>query len=81
VARFFGEPKEPKNFSRLKVGSAVEAQIVFGMVAEMKKLEVEVKYIEVPGGSHTNIAGPNMPALFEFFDTHRKHGEPASTRN
>jgi predicted peptidase len=52
-----------------------------GMVAEMKKLGVEVKYIEVPGGSHTNIAGPNIPALFEFFDTHRKHGEPASARN
>jgi dipeptidyl aminopeptidase/acylaminoacyl peptidase len=42
------------------------------MVAAMKKLGVEVKYIEVPGGSHTSVAGPNIPAIFDFFDTHRK---------
>jgi predicted esterase len=42
------------------------------MVAEMKKLGVEVKYIEVPGGSHTSVPGPNMAAIFDFFDAHRK---------
>lgn len=42
------------------------------MVAEMKKLGVEVKYIEVPGGNHTDIAVPNLPAIFDFFDAHRK---------
>ena len=42
------------------------------MVAEMKKLGVEVKYIEVPGGNHTDIAVPNLPAIFDFFDSHRK---------
>jgi len=42
------------------------------MVAEMKRLGTEVKYIEVPGGSHTNVPGPNMPAIFDFFDTHKK---------
>lgn len=42
------------------------------MVAEMKKLGVEVKYIEVPGGNHTDIAVPNLPAIFEFFNAHRK---------
>ena len=42
------------------------------MVAEMKRLGVEVKYIEVPGGSHTDIAGPNMAAIFDFFDAHAK---------
>jgi predicted peptidase len=42
------------------------------MVAEMKKLGVEVKYIEVPGGSHINVPGPNMAAIFDFFDAHRK---------
>jgi predicted esterase len=42
------------------------------MVAEMKKLGVEVKYIEVPGGNHTDIAVPNLPVIFDFFDTHRK---------
>jgi predicted peptidase len=42
------------------------------MVAEMKKLGVEVKYIEVPGGNHGNVAGTNMAAIFDFFDAHRK---------
>ncbi|HEV3042106.1 MAG TPA: prolyl oligopeptidase family serine peptidase [Candidatus Angelobacter sp.] len=42
------------------------------MVAEMKKLGFEVKYIEVPGGNHGNVAAPNMAAIFDFFDAHRK---------
>ena len=42
------------------------------MVAAMKKLNVEVKYIEVPGGSHTDVAAPNMAAIFDFFEAHRK---------
>ena len=42
------------------------------MVAAMNKLGVEVKYIEVPGGSHVDVAGPNMAAIFDFFDAHRK---------
>ncbi len=41
------------------------------MVAEMKKLGVDVKYIEVPGCSHTSVPGPNMSAIFDFFDTHK----------
>ena len=47
------------------------------MVEQMKKLGVEVKYIEVPGGNHVNVAGPNMAAIFDFFDAHRK-GQAAS---
>src|SRR5579872_157061 len=42
------------------------------MVAEMKKLGVEVQYIEVPGGNHINVAGMNMAAIFDFFDAHKK---------
>jgi predicted esterase len=42
------------------------------MVAAMKKLGVEVKYIEVPGGSHIDVAGPNMAAIFDFFEAHHK---------
>jgi len=45
------------------------------MVEEMKRLGIEVKYIEVPGGSHTNVPGPNMAAIFDFFDTHKKAAE------
>jgi len=42
------------------------------MVDAMKKLGVEVKYIEVPGGTHGDVAAPNMSAIFDFFDSHRK---------
>lgn len=44
------------------------------MVDAMKKLGVDVKYIEVPGGSHISVAGSNMAAIFDFFDAHRKGG-------
>lgn len=50
------------------------------MVAEMKKLGVDVKYIEVPGGSHTSVPGPNMSAIFDFFDTHKKSMEASGAQ-
>jgi len=49
------------------------------MVAEMNKLNVEVKYIEVPGGNHINVAGPNMAAIFDFFDAHKKGSSAAAS--
>jgi predicted esterase len=42
------------------------------MVAEMKKLGVEHRYIEVAGGDHSNIVEPNLAAVLDFFDAHRK---------
>jgi len=42
------------------------------MVAEMKRLGMQVQYIEVPGGTHTDVVAPNLPAAFAFFDGHRK---------
>ncbi len=42
------------------------------MVAEMKKLGVEVNYVEVPGGNHVNVVAPNLPGMFDFFNAHRK---------
>jgi dienelactone hydrolase len=47
------------------------------MVEAAKKLGIEVKYIEVPGGTHGDVAAPNMSAIFDFFDAHRK-GKPAT---
>jgi predicted esterase len=47
------------------------------MVEAAKKLGIEINYIEVPGGSHTDVPGPNMSAIFDFFDAHRK-GKPAT---
>ncbi|HXU35459.1 MAG TPA: prolyl oligopeptidase family serine peptidase, partial [Blastocatellia bacterium] len=44
------------------------------MVAEGKKLGAEIKYIEVPGGDHLNVVIPNFPAVFEWFDSHKRKG-------
>jgi poly(3-hydroxybutyrate) depolymerase len=48
------------------------------MVAKMKDLGIEVKYIEVPGGSHSGVVAPNLAAVIEFFDAHRKRIRPTS---
>jgi predicted peptidase len=42
------------------------------MVAKMKELGIEVKYVEVPGGNHGSVVAPNFAAMFDFFDAHRK---------
>ena len=48
------------------------------MVAAMNKFGTEVKFIVVPGGSHVSVPGPNMPAIFDFFDAHSKVAAAAS---
>lgn len=42
------------------------------MVQALKKLGVDHVYVEVPGGNHTDIAVPNLPAMFEFFRTKQR---------
>jgi len=42
------------------------------MVEALKKLGVDHRYIEVPGGNHMNVVQPNFAAVFEFFNQHRK---------
>jgi poly(3-hydroxybutyrate) depolymerase len=42
------------------------------MVAKLKELGTEVKYIEVPGGLHSDVVAPNIAAAIEFFDAHKK---------
>ena len=42
------------------------------MVAEMKKLGMDVTYLEVPGGSHVDVVMPNLPKVFEFLATKRR---------
>jgi predicted esterase len=42
------------------------------MVAKMKELGIDVNYIEVPGGTHSDVVAPNFAAMFEFFNAHRK---------
>jgi predicted esterase len=48
------------------------------MVAAMKKLGVDVQYIEVPGGNHIDVVVPNLKPAFDFFDSKRK--QTASTQ-
>jgi poly(3-hydroxybutyrate) depolymerase len=50
------------------------------MVAELKKLGAEVTYIEVPGGKHTDVVVPNLPAVFDFLAAHRKGATPGPAR-
>ena len=42
------------------------------MVAKLKALGTEHTYIEVPGGLHSDVVAPNLAAIVEFFDAHRK---------
>jgi poly(3-hydroxybutyrate) depolymerase len=42
------------------------------MVAEMRKQGVDVTYIEVPGGNHTDVVVPNLPKVLECLATKRR---------
>ena len=42
------------------------------MVAALKKAGADVTYIEVPGGSHTDVVVPNLPQAFEFMAAQKK---------
>lgn len=48
------------------------------MVAKLKELGTEHKYIEVPGGLHSDVVAPNLAAIVEFFNTHKKSVKPQS---
>ncbi len=49
------------------------------MVAALKKANASVTYVEVPGGSHTDVVVPNLPQAFEFLAAQRK-GAAAGTK-
>jgi poly(3-hydroxybutyrate) depolymerase len=42
------------------------------MVAKLKELGVEHQYVEVPGGLHSDVVGPSLAAVIDFFDAHKK---------
>jgi predicted peptidase len=48
------------------------------MVNMGKKLGAEIKYIEVPGGDHGSVVAPNFPAVFDWFDTHKRKNAAAA---
>ena len=49
------------------------------MVAALKKAGANVTYLEIPGGSHTDMVVPNLPKAFEFLAGQRK-GAPVATQ-
>jgi len=48
------------------------------MVAKLQSLGVEHKYIEVAGGLHSDVVAPNVAAIVDFFDAHRKMARSTS---
>lgn len=44
------------------------------MVAALKKLNASVTYLEVAGGSHTDIVVPNLELAFDFLASQKKAG-------
>jgi poly(3-hydroxybutyrate) depolymerase len=48
------------------------------MVAKLKQLGVDFKYIEVPGGLHGDVVAPNVAAVIDFFDAHKKSAKSTS---
>ncbi|MEK7830949.1 MAG: prolyl oligopeptidase family serine peptidase, partial [Acidobacteriota bacterium] len=48
------------------------------MVKAGKELGIEIKYIEVPGGNHTDIAVPGFKDIFDWFDAHKRQPKAAA---
>ena len=48
------------------------------MAAKLKELGTEFKYIEVPGGLHSDVVAPNIAAVIDFFDAHKKSAKSTS---
>ncbi len=50
------------------------------MVAELKKLNGNVTYLEVAGGSHTDVVVPNLERAFQFMVSQKKKAAVISTK-
>lgn len=49
------------------------------VVAAGKKLNMEIKYIEVPKGSHGSVVAPHFKDVFDWFDAHKR--KPAEEKS
>lgn len=47
------------------------------MVNAAKNLGTEIKYIEIPGGNHVDVAAATFKDVFDWFDTHRRKSADA----
>jgi predicted esterase len=48
------------------------------MVKAAQELGIKIKYIEVPGGNHTDIAVPAQKDIFDWFDAHKRQPSAAA---
>lgn len=48
------------------------------MVKAGEALGIKIKYIEVPGGDHINIAVPGFKDIFDWFDAHKRQPKAAT---
>ena len=65
-------PRTPQFIVHGDADATVSVERSRSMVAALAKLGVEHQYVEVPGGTHSNVIGPNLKGMFDFFDKHRK---------
>jgi predicted esterase len=50
------------------------------MVAALKKLGADVTYLEIKGGSHTDVVVPNLELAFDFLSTQKKKTTPSTSK-
>ncbi|HEU4388212.1 MAG TPA: prolyl oligopeptidase family serine peptidase [Blastocatellia bacterium] len=48
------------------------------MVEAGRKLNTEIKYIEIPGGDHVSVALRTFGEVFDWFDAHKRNGAEAA---
>src|SRR5215469_17011139 len=79
-----GDPKKMNRIARIPElvvhgdnDNTVPVQRSRDMVEAGKKIGVEIRYIEVPGGTHVGVAVPAFKNIFDWFDAHRRKPESA----
>lgn len=50
----------------------VTADNAKAQIAEMNKLGMTAKYLEIPQGTHMSMIPPSVPQIFEFFSQHKR---------
>ena len=48
------------------------------MVEAAKKVNTEIKYLEIPGGDHVSVALRTFGDVFDWFDTHKRNASEAT---
>lgn len=51
------------------------------MVEAAHRAGTEIRFVEIPGGSHISVAAPSFHLIFDWFDAHTKSGHTVLTQN